>query len=262
VLRRISGEQKRSATHWAMEFVVVVAGVLLALWLQQWDQRRRELAGMRAAEVAIHDEVRGTLTSLIWREAISKCHYERAELLQSRLLAKDSQWQGLDENALFTDIGKLPGSVSRSVYHRPIDSFTDSAWTTALTTGALAPMDRERFAKLVEAYDSIRYLQRTRDLEDQAASKLSPLGFSVQLTPQMRSDMLSAVYDIDRSRFIFAYINPNYFSTIMRQLGWDDAAEIDRYIVENRRGAAQSGMKFRPCVAQERNPFRASGQPR
>jgi hypothetical protein len=261
MLRKLSGEQKRNAIHWAMEFVVVVAGVLLALWLQQWDQRRRELAGMRAAEQAIHDEVRATLSSLIWREAISQCHHDRAELLQSQLLANDPQWPGLDENALFTDIGILPGSVSRSVYHRPIDSFTDSAWTTALATGALAPMDRKRFATLVEIYDSIRYLQRTRDLEDRAASKLSPLGFAVQLTPQIRSDMLSAVYDIDRSRFIFAYINPDYLATMMRQLGWDDAADIDRSIVENRRGAAESKMKFRPCVARERNPFRVSRQP-
>jgi hypothetical protein len=261
MLRRLSGEQKRSAIHWAMEFVVVVAGVLLALWLQQWDQRRQERAAMRAAEQAIHDEVRGTLTSLIWREAISKCHHDRAELLQSQLLANDSEWSGLNENALFTDTGVLPDSVSRSVYHRPIDSFTDSAWTTALTTGALAPMDRKRFALLVEIYDSIRQLRRTRDLEDQAASKLSPLGFSVQMTPQMRSDMLSAVYDVDRSRFIFAYIDPNYFAAIMRQLGWDDAAEIDRYIVENRRGVAEAGMKFRPCVARERNPFRTSRRP-
>ena len=35
-----------------------------------------------------------------------------------------------------------------------------------------------------------------------------------------------------------------------------------RYVLENRRGAAESKMKFRPCVARERNPFRVSRQPR
>lgn len=261
MLRRLSVEQKRSAYHWAMEFVVVVAGVLLALWLQQWDQRRRDVASMLAAEQAIHDEVRETLKSLIWREAISKCHYIRAEWLQSQLLSSGTQWPGLNENALFTNMGTLPGVVARSVYQRPLDTFTDSAWTTALATGALAPMDRKRFATLVGVYDSIRVLQRTRELEDQAASRLSPLGFAVQLTPPMRADMLSAIYDVDRSRFTFAFISAEDLANTMRQLGWDDTAEIDRSIVDGRRDTEKRGLKFRPCVAPEKNPFRANQGP-
>src|SRR3954470_12461692 len=86
MLRRLSADQKRSVAHWIMEFVIVVAGVMLALWLQQWDQRRRARAEMQAAEESIHDEIREALKSLIWRKAISKCHQDRIELLQAGLL--------------------------------------------------------------------------------------------------------------------------------------------------------------------------------
>jgi apolipoprotein N-acyltransferase len=55
LLRRLTDGQKRNLGHWAMEFAIVVVGVLVALWLQQWAERRRELAGMHAAEEAIHD---------------------------------------------------------------------------------------------------------------------------------------------------------------------------------------------------------------
>jgi hypothetical protein len=256
MFRRLSVEQRRNVFHWAMEFVVVVAGVLLALGLQQWDQRRRAVADMRAAELVLHDEIRETLKSLIWREAISKCHHDRAELLQSRLLATRARWPGLDENALFTNLGTLPGTIARSVYHRPLDSFSDSAWTAALATGVLAPMDRQRFAILVGIYDSIHFLQKSRELEDRAATKLSPLGFELEVTPEIRAEMLGAIYDVDRVRFTFALISPDQFAASMRQLGWVDTAEIDRSIVENTRDALGRGLKFRPCVARERNPFR------
>ena len=72
LMRRFTDDQKRGLRHWAMEFVVVVAGVLLALWLQEWGQRRRAISDMRAAEGAIHDEVRTALESIMWRQAIAR----------------------------------------------------------------------------------------------------------------------------------------------------------------------------------------------
>jgi len=257
MLRRLSAEQQRSVRHWVMEFVVVVAGVLLALWLQQWDQRRRERLEMQAAEQSIHDEIREALKSLIWRQAISKCHQDRIELLQAGLLHGSSHWPGVEENALFTNLGNLPGSVARSVYHRPIDTFTDAAWTSALATGALSSMNRERFDTLVSVYDRIHFLQKTRELEDHAATTLSPLGWPIELTPEIRNEMLRAVYDIDRSRFTFAFMNARELAATMRQLDWDDRAEIDRAIADNQRDMAERGLKVRPCIAPEQNPFRS-----
>jgi hypothetical protein len=215
---------------------------------------------MHAAEDAIRDEVTETLMSLIWRQAISRCHRERAELLKSQLLTGDSQWAGLHENAIVLEMGKLPGSVAPSVYQRPVDTFTNSAWTSALATGALAPMDRKRFAQLITLYDEIDLLRRTRDIEDDAASRLSPLGNPLVLTPDIRAEMLRGLYDIDRTRFVFSFQgSPAEFGSLMRPLGWDDAAEIDRRIAQSKRDIAAREIKFRPCVAEQNNPFRDRG---
>ena len=73
LLRQLSVEQKRNVGHWAMELVIVVVGVLIAMWLQQWVEHQRDLATMHSAEDAIHDEVRATLESLLVREAIRQC---------------------------------------------------------------------------------------------------------------------------------------------------------------------------------------------
>jgi hypothetical protein len=259
LVRQLTTEEKRTIGHWAMELVVVVAGVLIALWLQEWAQRRQALQNMYAAEEAIHDEVTEALLSLIWRQAISQCHRERAELLESRLLSGGSRWPGLDDNAIIEAMGKLPGSAGHSVYQRPVDTFTSSAWNSALATGALLPMDRKRFGQLIALYDQIEFLRKTRDIEDEAAARLSPLGYPVVLTPELKAEMLRGLYDINRTRFVFGFQgNPVEFGSLMRPLGWNDAAEIDRRIAQSQRDIAERQIKFKPCVAKEKNPFRAS----
>jgi hypothetical protein len=57
LLRRLTSDEKRTVGHWVMELLVVVTGVLIALWLQEWSQRRQALQNMNTAEDAIHDEV-------------------------------------------------------------------------------------------------------------------------------------------------------------------------------------------------------------
>lgn len=44
MLRKLSKGERRTVAHWAMEFVVVVVGVLLALWLQEWVAGRSAAA--------------------------------------------------------------------------------------------------------------------------------------------------------------------------------------------------------------------------
>ena len=127
LLRKLTEGQKRTISHWAMELVIVVAGVMIALWLQEWVQRRQALQTMRSAQDAVHDEVRSALESLVWREAIRKCHFDRANILKDGLTGASDRWPGLNENAL---IAKKPGgrfdspTVVPSVYIRPVDNFT------------------------------------------------------------------------------------------------------------------------------------------
>ncbi|MCL6697796.1 hypothetical protein LZ496_03220 [Sphingomonas sp. NSE70-1] len=256
-LRQLTDDQKKNVRHWGMEFVVVVIGVLLALWLQQWGERQQELADMHAAEDAIHDELRAALSSLMWREAISQCHIDRAKLLQSKIAAGSNSWPGLNENALALQMeGIMTSSVAPSVYQRPVEPLTNAAWTSALATGALGPMDRERFAKLVGLYAQVDLMRAARDREDVAAAALSPLGNPLTLTPELKAHMLEAIYQVDRSRFTFGLVNSRDFAAEMKSLGWDDTSQMDRLIEEEVKDTAAEGFKWRPCVAPVRNPFK------
>ena len=70
--------------------------------------------------------------------------------------------------------------------------------------------------------------------------------------------MLRAIYDVDRSRFTFAFMNARELADTMGTLGWNDKAQIDRWIAENRREIASRGLKRRPSIVQEENPFRSN----
>ena len=258
MLRKLNPDQQRNILHWAMEFVVVVAGVLLALWLQEWGERRRALQDMAAAEDAIHGELGESLKNLVWREAISQCHIDRAERLKTMLVAGGSRWPGLTENALTQNsISQATGvqTVVQGVYQRPYEPFPTAAWNSALTTGALAPMDRHRFAKLTALYAQVQFLNENLARENEAATTLSALALPQGITPDARTRMLGALYELDTSRFMFMYPGASSFAESMRQLGWDDRAEADRWIAEDEAADRKRGAKWRPCVKPERNPF-------
>lgn len=258
MLRRLTAEQQRNFRHWAMEFVVVVVGVLLALWLQDWGERRRARQEMAVAEEAIHDEVRESLKNLIWREAISQCHFERAELLKTMLLATGRRWPGLTENVLIENsMNQATGvqTVVQGVYQRPFEPYSTAAWDSALTTGALAPMDRHRFARLTAVYAQLQFLTENLGRENRAATTLSALALPQELTPDARTTMLGALYEVDTTRFMFLYAGASVLAESMKQLGWNDKAEIERSIAEDQAEDRRRGAKWRRCVRKQRNPF-------
>jgi hypothetical protein len=260
MVRRFTDDQKKSLRHWGMEVFVVVAGVLLALWLQGWWERRQALSDVQAAEDAIRDEIGAALREVMWRKAISQCHIDRQELLKSMLLKTDENWPGLQENALAIR-SNVPPSVIPSIYTRPGDDYSTAAWTSALATGALAPMRRERFRALVGIYNQIETLKRARDEESDAVSKMASLAFPISLTPELRSQMLESVYRVDRARFLFAFTQPTDLANAMRKLGWDDTERIDRWIREDAAEISSTGVVFRPCVVAVENPFRQRAKP-
>lgn len=263
MLRRLSDDEKRSVRHWAMEFVVVVIGVLIALWLQQIVEQRRERSNMRVAEEAIHREVRDALLIIMGRDAIDLCLAERAQLIRRGMVESGPRWPAMTEHT--TAMGGPVSGVVTGVYHTLGGEFSTAAWESALTTGALAPMDRDRFARLVALYAQIDLMRRSAAQEEDAIRVLSSLANPIQLTPEIRSQMLQAVWRVERSRWTFTnYVSSRAFADAMRELGWDDRAEIDRFIKEIDGQVFQREdnevVRPRACQARLRNPFYEAAQ--
>jgi len=67
--------------------------------------------------------------------------------------------------------------------------------------------------------------------------------------------MLGALYEVDTSRFMFTYQGASALADRMKELGWNDKSEVDRWIAEEQANDRKQGSKWRPCVKPERNPF-------
>jgi hypothetical protein len=173
------------------------------------------------------------------------------------LMKTGNHWPGLDENALLrnslTEATGIP-KVVPGIYQRPSDNLSMAAWNSALTTGALAPIDKERFAKLTAFYDQIQFLISNGERENRAVATLSALGLPQELTPETRTQMLAALSELDNSRFVFN-LNTEEFVESMRRLGWNDRAEVDRWIREDEAEDRRLGTQWRPCRKRVRNPF-------
>ena len=119
----------------------------------------------------------------------------------------------------------------------------------------MAPMDRQRFGRLVDVYTQIEYLKGNRDREDRAASTLSGLSLPQHITPETRTRMLQALYEVDTARFMFNYAGASPLADLMQKLGWHDKAEIDRWIAQDQADESWRRSIWRPCVQPHRNPF-------
>jgi len=116
-------------------------------------------------------------------------------------------------------------------------------------------MDRLRFAKLTAIYAQLQFMTDNQERENRAATTLSALALPQELTAESRTRMLEALYEVDTSRFMFVYQGASTLAEGMKELGWNDNEQIDRWIAKERAEDVKQGAKWRRCVKPERNPF-------
>ncbi len=255
-MRRLGKKEARNLRHWAMELVVVVVGVLIALGLQQWAERRARLAELASAEEAIHREVLANLVFLVGRESISQCLSDRAHLVHNGMGQGDDRWPGIKGSAVITDFEKVGPDTIGGIYNVQGEEPSTNAWDSALASGVLRAMDRERFDKLVAIYADINKLRSSLADEQLAIRTLSSLANPIHLTPEIRNQMHQAVWQVEQARWIFSqYAGPEYFAGRMEELGWNDFAEIEKYREQSEKDTKVVGVTLRPCVKPMANPF-------
>ncbi|MGP1273960.1 MAG: hypothetical protein ACQRW7_00925 [Caulobacterales bacterium] len=142
----LTARQARNLRHWAMELVVVVVGVMLALWASEWVVSQRE--------ARLHDETLEQIDAAIERTlAVSAARVATADCLRSRigeldaaLLVSEGEWEAMP-------LTGLPEEMTRSLYF-PITFLADGVEVPVSlfelaedngTMAALSPEDRSYY---------------------------------------------------------------------------------------------------------------------
>jgi hypothetical protein len=256
----LSRERGESVRHWAMELVVVVVGVLLALWAQEWAQNQSETKRTEAALVSIRAEARENLSLLMFKRSIDRCLIEREILLRDALLAPRDEWTPIKANALVNgQIDILRDVPMLGVFARQGDPMQTYAYRSAMTTGALSTLDSKRLEALSQLYANFDQINSEEEKGDKSIRSLAALSHPIRLTSDLRARLLGELYSADRSRFAIRYALNNDLSEIMKRIGWYDEAWFDDRIARDEQEQERNGIDWRPCKQKVVNPFRFKG---
>ena len=259
MLRKLSEGQKRNVAHWAMEFVVVVAGVLLALWLQELANEASRRADAQRAEAAIRDELDENLMGLVAFKAMDACRRDRLREIDLILQGSGNAPPLLSHVFLDIDSNARISNQQRQVVYGTLDGdLLDTAWRSANANGTVAALDPVRYRALANLYATFALIQQSLETDRDAAAKLQLLAYGTSLTPEVRARLIEAQTLATQNWVLFHDAGPAFtprgVAAAMKALGWDDRARLDALIRRTKKAIA-SGFPLKPCHQPLVNPF-------
>jgi len=160
LLRSISKHVKDQ--NWfavALDFVIVVIGVAVAMMGQQWLAEGQQRKDMRVAEAALQFDLIQNYGNAKERLAIADCRADTYQLIAEKLLEQDERWTGMpwlkDPTAFGDSLPKLLRSPNRPWGSRN--------WETGLARGTFNSMDEERREKFDTIFYTTQFAERIQD---------------------------------------------------------------------------------------------------
>ena len=252
MLRKLSEGQRRTIAHWSMEFIVVVVGVLLALWLQQLVTTANKRRDANAAEGAIRDELDGNLLILVLQDAVADCQRERLEEIEGRLESGAPTAPILSNS--FITVSQPPKHPA--IYASFNLNVSDTSWRSAIANGLASAMEPERYGSIADLYATFDAVRTALTKDDDAANALQVLSYPVPLTPDLRGSLIKAYATAHANHgFLTRGLTAHTIAKQMRALGWDDEKHLDALIAGVKRDMSGFGFQFKPCAKPLVNPF-------
>ena len=210
LLRRITEHVK--AQNWfavGIDFVIVVAGVWVALMVGQWSDRQQKRAELAQAKQAIDYEIARVYYYAYERLAIAPCRKARYAELADMLLGSDAKWPGSPGpygDGLLTKHRVLPPTLRSSL--RP---WLSQAWDTALAKGTLDILEQEKRTDLANHFDSVKGAAASQEEIFRIEAQLQVLAYPLQMTMSDRlryydvlaeADAISAELELSAEQII------------------------------------------------------------
>lgn len=225
------------------ELGVVAIGVLIALGAQQVVESTRQSQDRAFTEAALRDELGLNAMMAFERLAIEDCLRGRIASLAGKLNAGGDRWQAdpIEVRSTTYSAFAMPGA-----YRAPNRQWSHAAWDTAVASGVLKTMDRQRVSDLAFAYSQVIELGQLQQTEAQLTPKLSFLAFDQPIDQGMRRDALSALAAADASNRMMILLGGQFIDRVRSlRLGVD---------VNTLGGPAMNGAKGPAgVVAAQRN---------
>lgn len=187
-LRRITEHLKTQ--NWfavALDFVIVVVGVGVAMYGQQWLSDRQQRAEMAVSETAIQSDLITNYFSAKERLALANCRAESYKAIASKLLEEGDSWTGIARSD-----NKDYRAVLPMVFRSPNRTWGSRIWQAELGRGTFNPMANERREALESIFTQADELQQLQTDIFALQGRLNALAVNTLIS---RSDRLR-YYDV------------------------------------------------------------------
>ncbi len=249
ILRRLTEHVK--AQNWfavAVDFIIVVIGVGVALAAGEWINARAVKADLERAEATIHNELYSNYLNALERIAVKECRAVQILDLAERLKNSDEPWTPMERFANSGEMGGALGAVLRAPYR----GWHAGAWRTASDSGLLIHMDPARRDVLSEVFSVSETLGRHEDAIFMKQSQLKALMIASEMSAADRLRYFDVLAEIDAASALIE-VGAEYLIQPLEDLDVSLTPEFERQFLENfesrnRLGREVYGDCFKPMV--------------
>lgn len=252
MIKLFSVEGRASAARWLGELLVVVFGVLIALYAQQWASDRQSRQAASDAERRIRAEIFENAFFSAERIALHQCLQQRLEQIVERLNKGGRDWKSFAYDYTDNDLFR----VAR-VYRMPSRDWIDDSYRGALSSGALDSVAPERRAQWSALYRSFANSEEINLQENERSPEIDSLWLDGEVTVNDRRRLLQTVAKLDRDNGLITLIARQSFEQI-KELGYrttgDERREVQNTLTGPEalagagRGIAIKRKIYGPCV--------------
>ena len=174
----------------ALDFFIVVIGVGVAMYGQQWLGDRQQRADMATAEIALQTDLINNYAIAKERLAVAGCRIDAYQALAAQLLEPGEKWTGMprprsDTNSDFQNT--LP-----AVFRSPSRGWGSRVWKAELARGTFSQMANQRRETLDRIFETTDYAE---DLQDDIFALQGRMKTLAVATTVSQSDRLR-YYDV------------------------------------------------------------------
>ena len=233
----------------ALDFIIVVLGVGMALAAGEWLNARAQKADLAVARLAIDEDLAVVYSSALERLAVRQCRIEQVQSIAKKLRNTDEPWAGV--HARTAAQSSITGSLD-GIIRSPFRLWPSGAWEAAKARGLLNHMEPDQRRALENAFFVTPIAISTQNTIFNKQSQLKALSLAIDLTPSDRLRYYDVLAEVDAasallesgSEFTVTFMETAFVEIAPATLAafHDDLREI------NAEGATGYGECFEPIT--------------
>ena len=215
ILRRITQHVKTQ--NWfavGLDFLIVLAGILIAFQITNWNEAQSERAELARAEIALQADLGRNYFNAAERVSLTECRMAQLSGLADRLLAPGDVWEGMPRNAPDTLFLRAIEPVLRS----PNRIWGSRIWQAGLARGTFNQMEANQRQDLDVLFEQTEHANALQENIHALQARLKLLGRTTELSRTDRLRYFDIISEIDENSVYIEVISGQIIDQI-EQIG-------------------------------------------